>query len=148
MSAGVVELHPGRVARVRRRELLGRFAFGAAVSALATVVGWVVDARAGGLFLAFPAILPAALTLVSKKEGREAAGSVLRGALLGAAGLVAFAVVVAATLDRWPAPLALGAGLVAWVVTSVSLYAATARFRSVEPGVARRLRTEVRTCAR
>ena len=83
----------GRLHDVKASELTVRFAFGAAVSVAAAIAGKIFGPMVGGMFLAFPAILPAALTLVERKHGTEAAVHDQRGALLGAFGMVAFAVV-------------------------------------------------------
>ena len=59
-----------------------RFAFGAAISVGAGVLGKAVGARFGGTFLAFPAILPASLTLIQNKEGTRTADRNAVGAVL------------------------------------------------------------------
>jgi hypothetical protein len=51
---------------VKPKELGLRFVFGAAIAAVAAMVGMLLGPKAGGLFLAFPAILPASLTLIEK----------------------------------------------------------------------------------
>ncbi|MBV9100448.1 MAG: nicotinamide-nucleotide amidohydrolase family protein [Candidatus Dormibacteraeota bacterium] len=114
-----VEVAKARSAR--RSAYLIRFGFGAAVSVLAAVLGLAGGHRFGGLFLAFPAILPAALTLLEKKEGLAQAVSDVRGAVIGAVGMLAFAV-VAAQLMRSATPVALPAALGAWVITSAAVY--------------------------
>ena len=101
-----------------------RFAFGALVSLVAATVGDAAGPMAGGLFLAFPAILPASLTLIESHEGTPEAVAEVRGAVLGAAGMVAFACTAAALLTRSPGALALVAALAAWVVVSGVLYMA------------------------
>ncbi|TMA76496.1 MAG: DUF3147 family protein [Deltaproteobacteria bacterium] len=63
---------------------------------------------AGGLFLAFPAILPASLTLVARHDSRGDAADDARGAVLGAAALIVFAAVVLMLVQQ-PAWVALGA---------------------------------------
>ena len=88
--------------RLRVRELLVRFAFGAAISATAGFVGLLAGRTAGGLFLAFPAILPAAITLVESKEGTSKAISEMRGAVLGALAMAGFAGIVLALVARIP----------------------------------------------
>ena len=75
-------------------EIAIRFAFGAGIALVAAVVGAVLGPKAGGLFLAFPAVLPATLTLLEKKEGTTKAWADASGGVLGAVGLAAFAVTV------------------------------------------------------
>ena len=71
-------------------ELGLRFAFGGAVTVATQLVAGVFGPVVAGLFLAFPAILPATLTLIRKHDGpREAAEDAL-GAVAGSAALAAF----------------------------------------------------------
>jgi Protein of unknown function (DUF3147) len=103
-----------------------RFLFGGGIALVAALVGSTLGPKAGGLFLAFPAVLPATLTLIEKKEGLSKAWADASGGVLGAVGLGAFAG-TAVLLLRWNPVLALIAGLVAWTLVSVGLYVA---FRS------------------
>ena len=101
-----VSVRPRRLKQTKMREYLMRFVFGGVVAVGAGLVGNWWGAVIGGLFLAFPSILPASLTLVkghAKLSG--AAGADALGAALGSLGLVAFAVVGLATSHT-------GAGLV------------------------------------
>ena len=65
------------------RAYLMRFAFGAVIAAVAAIAGLGVGDRMGGILLAFPAILPASLTLIERKEGRRIAAIDAMGAILG-----------------------------------------------------------------
>jgi hypothetical protein len=113
----------GRLGKVKRGEVGRRFVLGAGASLLAGVVTELFGPRAGGLFLAFPAILLATLTLLEKKEGRAAAIASSEGAVLGAIGLAAFALVFEATLAGTGLGWALIFALAGWAGTSVALYA-------------------------
>ncbi|MGV9327205.1 DUF3147 family protein [Streptosporangium sandarakinum] len=118
-----VRLSPHELGRTGPRDWLIRFAFGAGVSALAGVVATVAGPRFGGLFLAFPAILMASLTLVAKKESVRQARNEARGATFGAVGLFGFAAVTAAALaGRWPLWAALAAATAVWAVLSLGCY--------------------------
>jgi hypothetical protein len=75
------------------------------------------------MFLAFPAILLASLTLVAKEDGVRPARDDARGATLGTLGLIAFAAVVAVTLPGWPLWAALGAATAAWASVALGGYA-------------------------
>lgn len=99
---------PRKLAALPLRDLGVRFAFGFAVSTIAGIVGVVFGERAGGVLLAFPAILPAALTLIERREGTSRAVSDVRGAVAGAVAMVAFAAMIVALGERLP----LGATLV------------------------------------
>ena len=57
-------------------------------AAIAAIVSLVFEVRIGGVFLAFPAILPATLTLIEKEESRRKAEDDDVGAVLGAAALI------------------------------------------------------------
>jgi len=120
-SRGRVALAPAEMANANPREYALRFAFGVAVSVVAGVVGMRFGPRAGGLFLAFPAILPAALTLLEEHDGAGAADADAQGGILGAAGLLAFSAVVAIAATR-AGVIALPAALVAWTAVSAGLY--------------------------
>jgi hypothetical protein len=133
----LVAIELGALRKIRPRELAMRFAFGAFASLLAGCITLIFGARAGGLFLAFPAILTAGLTLIEKKEGKSAAVHDVEGAVLGAAGLAAFAIVVEQALRSTSLGSALALGLAAWLATSLSLYFATEITRR---GVGRRRR--------
>jgi hypothetical protein len=113
---------PGKLRETSRRDWLIRFGFGAGVSALAGVVSAVGGPYLGGLFLAFPAILMASLTLVAKEDGVRQARDDARGAGLGTLGLLAFAVVATALVTRWPVWSVLIAASLAWALVSLGAY--------------------------
>lgn len=117
-----VRVRPGELAQTSPRDWLIRFGFGAGVSALAGVVSALAGPRIGGIFLAFPAILLASLTLVAKEDGARQARNDARGAVLGTLGLLAFAIVVAATVTRWPLWAALAVASVTWTVVALGGY--------------------------
>lgn len=131
VDEGGIGADAGRLRGIRPRDLAVRFAFGAAVSVVAGIVGQVAGERAGGVLLAFPAILPAALTLIESREGTSTAVSDVRGAVAGALGMVGFAITVVALAERIPVPLALLAAAAAWAVLSVALYAGGVRGATV-----------------
>lgn len=103
-------------------EYVIRFVFGGAVALAASAVGEAFGPRVGGLFLAFPALLPASLTLIKRHDGRSAAAADARGAVVGSVGLTCFAGVVWAT-QAWQAPwLSLSLALLTWTLVSVGLW--------------------------
>jgi uncharacterized protein DUF3147 len=114
---------------VRFSEYLTRFALGAAVSVVAALIAKVVGARFGGMFLAFPAILPASLTLLEEREGTRRAGRDAVGAVLGGVALIVFAGIGEATFGRLPAVLALGLSLTGWLAAAFFLYLVLAALR-------------------
>lgn len=117
-------------------QYLMRFFFGGAVTALAGIIANHFGPAVGGLFLAFPAIFPAAATLIDglekeKKErigadgsrrGRTAAGIDAMGSSMGSIGLIAFALVVWQRLPNSNLATVLASATFAWFVISVSLW--------------------------
>jgi hypothetical protein len=108
--------------KVRRRELAIRFAFGAGISVVASVVAIVLGVRAGGLLLAFPAILPATLTLIEKKEGRGTALQDDIGAMLGSSSLALFGFLSWWLIPKIGPASALVAACAGWFASSLALY--------------------------
>jgi hypothetical protein len=113
-----------------------RFVLGGAVTVAAGLIARKWGPVIGGLFLAFPAIFPAAATLIEQHEvkkkrevgrdgrrrGREAAALDALGASLGAVGLAAFAVVLWRFLPGRSSWLALGLAVAVWVAMSGVLW--------------------------
>ena len=124
---------PGKLKSASPSELLVRLAFGFGISLVAGLVTLRFGPRAGGLFLAFPAILPASLTLIEDKEGRRAARHDASGAVLGSAGMIAFAAGAYFALRALPGVLALWVALLAWGAVSLVLYVVSRRLLP-EPG--------------
>lgn len=119
-----VGLQVGKIRELRARDLLVRFAFGATTSAVSGGIGIVFSPVAGGVFLAFPAILAASLTLIAEEDDRKEAREDARGAALGALGLAAFAAVGVALFTDIAWPLALAAAFGTWVAVASGLYVA------------------------
>lgn len=112
--------------------MLVRFVLGAFVSVAAGIIANAAGARLGGVFLAFPAILPASLTFVQDKEGTSRADRDAVGAILGGLALLVFAGVAESMFGRHSAVLVLGAALGAWLVTIAVLYTAMVLLRPDE----------------
>ena len=117
------KVSPEEVGRHKPTEYLIRFAFGAAISLAAGLVGLKFGPLVGGIFLGFPAILPASLTLIEKQAGRDQAAIDSEGAILGAVALVAFAFLVALTVTSWGVVTTLLVALVVWLTVAIALYA-------------------------
>jgi protein-S-isoprenylcysteine O-methyltransferase Ste14 len=84
----------------------------------------------GGMFLAFPAILPASLTLIERDAGKQEASIDAEGAIIGAIGLLAFALVVSFGIKTMGAIPALIAAATAWLVASLGIYTAVMAWRA------------------
>ncbi len=131
-----VKVEPAAIKRTKWHEYLIRFVFGGLITA---ATGWVAHRFGpvvGGLFLAFPAIFPASVTLLEKheKEKQEergadgtqesigASGVESAGAAMGSIGLLAFGGVVwglAPRLSTW-ALLLLATAI--WLAVSVAVW--------------------------
>ena len=123
------EVDLGKLRAAKLRDYALRFALGAVISIGAAIADKAVGARFGGIFLAFPAILPASLTLIQEKEGTRRADRNAIGAVLGGAALVIFAMIAELTLRRIEPYLALMLALLGWIVSSLVLYGLLAWLR-------------------
>ena len=78
----IPEVKPSEITSRKPTDYLVRFVFGAAISLVAGLIGMKLGPTVGGVLLGFPAILPASLTLIEKKEGKEEASIDSLGAIL------------------------------------------------------------------
>jgi hypothetical protein len=113
-----------RIARTNRKPLVYRFGAGALTSVAAGALTLAFGDRFGGIFLAFPAILAASLTLIEEEEAAADAREDARGATVGGAALTLFAAVAALTLGHLNGALALLSASVAWIAAALLGYAA------------------------
>jgi MFS family permease len=118
-----VEADPKSIKQTSWRGYLLRFGFGGAITVIAGLIAQRFGPEVGGLFLAFPAILPASLTLVEKHDGRRASGASALGAAFGSLGLLAFGLVVWQLAERWPAWQVLLVATLAWLLVSIGTWA-------------------------
>ncbi|NAS20625.1 DUF3147 family protein [Herbidospora sp. NEAU-GS84] len=126
-----VTFRASRLRHTRARDLVVRFVFGAAISVIAGLVGQRWGPLAGGVWLGFPAILGATLTLIEEEEHKRGpAAKDAIGAIFGAGGLTAFAVCVWLLATRLPPWLVLLLALVAWMAVAALLYVVTEGSRS------------------
>lgn len=139
----VVKARFSRLRQTEWWEYLVRFLFGGVVTLLAGLVASRYGPVIGGLFLAFPGIFPAGVTLVERHErkkkersgmsglrrGRAVAGAVAAGAALGSVGLAAFATVAWLLVPRLGAGLSLSAATAAWLAVGVLAWFARSRLR-------------------
>ena len=129
----VPEVDPGEIAKRQPADYFTRFAFGAGISLAAGLIGMKFGPVVGGVLLGFPAILPASLTLIEKKEGKEQASIDSLGAILGALAMIAYAVAVVLVVSRFGVVLSLVVALVVWLVVAFALYALVAAVYKREP---------------
>lgn len=109
-------------------EYVLRFVFGGAITVVAGVIAGAYGPVVGGLFLAFPAILPASVTLVQKHDGQHLAGVDSLGAAFGGAGLLAFGAIVWVLALHVAPGLVLAAATMAWLIVALVVWLALHRF--------------------
>jgi len=127
--------------QTRLSETLVRFAFGGAMTAATGFIAQGFGPVVGGLFLAFPAVLPATLTLVARHSGRSKAVEEAGGAILGAVALGAFAAIgwfIAARAAAWTTILA---AATVWIVTASALWVVASGWVHTTPGSSGRSET-------
>jgi hypothetical protein len=124
-----IQFQPETIAKTSWKDYGVRFLFGGIITAAVGVIAKLFGPTVAGLFLAFPAILPASLTLASKHDGVQAAGLQAHGAAIGSVGLGFFAAVIwalASTLAGW---LTLLTAVIVWLVGSLLLWTVIESFR-------------------
>lgn len=117
-----VEVRPERTHETKGWEYALRFVFGGVVTAAVGLVGTAFGPSIAGLFLAFPAILPATITLIERHRGKDKAGVDALGASIGSAGLFAFGAMLWLLAPRGPGWLAVAAPTVVWLAVAVALW--------------------------
>lgn len=120
---GRPEFKPSEIGSHGFKDYALRFGFGAGISLVAGLMGMWLGPKFGGVWLGFPAILPASLTLVQKKDGKEQAAIDSEGAVLGAIAFVVYAVIVVLLVTRWVVLPTLVVALLVWLAVAVALYA-------------------------
>jgi len=117
-------------------EYVIRFVLGGAVTVIAAILSRKVSPEFGGLFLAFPAILAASVTLVEKHErerklqrritgkhlGHRAAGSDAAGAAMGSIGLMSFACFVWKFLPESNGLTVIGGATLLWALVCLAIW--------------------------
>jgi hypothetical protein len=115
---------------MRARDFVLRFLFGGLVTVAAGLIATRFGPVVGGLFLAFPAILPASLTLLAEHaRNTPPAGADAYGSIFGSVGLLMFALVVWTLGTSAPAWLVLSLALLIWIVTACGTWAVVVRRR-------------------
>lgn len=130
--------------QIRWYEYVVRFMFGGTITAAAGFLASKYGLTVGGLFLAFPAIFPAAASLVAKHEverkhqhgmhgserGRQAAALEARGTSLGSLGLMAFAIAVwrLGPGPHWALTLAIAS--IFWALVAAAAWKINKRLRA------------------
>jgi hypothetical protein len=115
-------LHLEKLREKKVWALVVRFGFGGAVTVATELIAHGFGPEIAGLFLAFPAILPASLTLIRQNEGPGAAAKDALGAMAGSISLSLFAICVWKGVDAHTAALTLSFAAILWIVTGGLLW--------------------------
>jgi len=124
----LVKIDPQGAKQTKARAYIVRFVFGGAITAIAGMIGDRWGPAIAGLFLAFPAIFPASLTMLESHErerkarkrlrgharGITAAADYAMGTAVGSFGLMAFAAMCWGCLEHLPAALTMAGGVLLW----------------------------------
>jgi len=115
-------LHLEKLREKRVWALVIRFGFGGAITVTTELIARAFGPEIAGLFLAFPAILPASLTLIGQHEGPEAAANDALGATAGSFSLAVFAACVWEGVSAHTAAPVLFLAAILWIVTGGFLW--------------------------
>lgn len=135
-----IEANWASLKQTRTHEYAVRFLFGGLCTVAAGLIAKRFGPGAGGLFLAFPAIFPAGVSLIESHEkrrkaktgsdgrnrGRMAASLDSQGASLGCIGLLAFAFVLWRWLNNHNAVLMISVAAMVWLGVAYALWAVRA----------------------
>src|SRR4051812_31758683 len=122
--------------RSRWYEVLVRFVLGGLITAATGLIAKKYGPAVGGLFLAFPAIFPASVTLIEKHErerkqkagmrgairARKAASVDSAGAAMGSIGLLAFALLIAQLITAYKSWVVMLAATLSWMAVSALVW--------------------------
>lgn len=117
-----IECDTSRLRGASRREYAIRFAFGGSATAAVGIVSAAFGPSIAGLFLAFPAILIASLTLLGNHDGNAAAGADALGAAIGALGLIAFGAVIWRLSPHLSGGVTIALAAAAWFAVAIACW--------------------------
>ena len=114
----------GKLKEASPKEYAIRFLFGGGVTLVTGLITHAYGPVVGGLFLAFPAIMPASVTLLHQHEGHKKAGVDALGACIGSVGLLFFGLAIWLLVPLLAGWLAIAIAAAAWLVASTIIWAA------------------------
>ena len=123
-ALSLIKMEASRLHATSLREYSVRFVFGGLATAAVGIIATAFGPSVAGLFLAFPAILIASLTLLGNHDGDSAAGADALGAAAGATGLVAFGAIVWKLSQHLSGVLTVTLAAVVWFIVSVAVWLA------------------------
>jgi uncharacterized membrane protein (GlpM family) len=115
-----VAVDPGQIKKSSWTDFVVRIVFGGVISIVVYLVGQRFGPSVAGLFLAFPAIMPATVTLVQKHAGQGKAVSAARGTMAGTVGLLAFGLSVWLLSPHLAGWRVLVVAAIAWLVAALA----------------------------
>jgi hypothetical protein len=132
----IVAVNGSGIKQTKWHEFAVRFLLGGVVTAGAAAIADKFGPSFGGLFLAFPAILAASVSLVEKHErqrkekkglhgirrGRQAAGADAAGAAMGSVGLISFAWFTCKFVGNHNAALVITGATALWASVSAAVW--------------------------
>jgi uncharacterized membrane protein (GlpM family) len=129
--SGYPKVHsdPDKITQTSWKDYGIRFLFGGIITAAVGVIAKAFGPVIAGLFLAFPAILPASLTLLAKHESNKAAAIESLGAAFGSIGLMVFGLVLWLLAPPAGALVTLAVATVCWLLASVLAWLAFQTYR-------------------
>ncbi len=139
----LVKLDSSKAKQLSYRQYAVRFVLGGIITAAAGILAMKFGPAFGGLFLAFPAIFPASVTLVERSERRtkrqkhlhgekRARGAAVLdsyGAALGSVALLLFALLLWLSIGRFASWIVLLAGTAVWSGSAILLWAGSRGWR-------------------
>jgi Protein of unknown function (DUF3147) len=134
----LVKLDASKTKQVGWSQYAIRFALGGLITAVAGIIAEKFGPAVGGLFLAFPAIFPASITLIEKTEQSKKRGKWMRGeergcaaaivdsygAALGSLALIGFAVLLWLSIQHHKPWIVLVLATGVWIGVALAAWAA------------------------
>jgi hypothetical protein len=150
----LIQIDVSALKRSKWHEYAVRFFFGGTITAVAGLIAKHYGPAVGGIFLAFPAIFPASVTLCQQKEvekkqqkglageqrGISAAACEAAGTVLGSIGLIGFAAICTTLIlqsDPW---LVFVAAIITWSVVSAACWFVRKRWNRLRESLSGRTR--------
>lgn len=145
-----IQVNNSALRQTRWYQLVVRFCLGGLITAAAGLIAKKYGPSVGGLFLAFPAIFPASVTLIEKHErekkekaglhgsvrARRAGAVDAAGAAMGSIGLLLFAILMSRYIPDYRPWVVMVVATGAWTVACLLLW----HLRKPEWRLVRRLR--------
>jgi uncharacterized membrane protein (GlpM family) len=117
-----ITIEPAKARTISWKAYLIRALFGGLATLMAALIGQAYGPVVGGLFLAFPSIAVASLTLIESDKGKNAAGADAAGTSVGSLGLLGFGLVVWMLARQESGWLVLVIASVVWFVLASGLW--------------------------